>query len=165
MNSPELLRHAIELARAGNRDAARDVFLRVVEEDPRNELAWMWLAGLVDSLEDRIVACENVLTINPSNEKARGYLESLRRRMMASNSAKGEVERYVPPRKSDHRKEESLEEARLLEQDGKFDEALLIYKIEAAKAKDTETFNEMYKRIIRIEQMQFEKVQYISPRA
>lgn len=164
MNSPELLRHAIELARAGNRDAARDVFLRVVEEDPLNELAWMWLAGLVDSLEDRIVACENVLTINPSNEKARGYLESLRRRM-ASDNAKGEVERYVPPHKSDPRKEEPLEEARLLEQDGKFDEALLVYKIEAAKAKDTETFNEMYKRIIRIEQMQFEKVQYVSPRA
>ena len=73
MDTSDLLRQAVGLARAGKKDTARDVFLRVVEEDPHNELAWMWLAGLVDSLEDKIIACENVLTINPSNEKAAVY--------------------------------------------------------------------------------------------
>jgi hypothetical protein len=27
----------------------------------------VWLSGLVHSLEDRIIACENALTINPEN--------------------------------------------------------------------------------------------------
>ena len=149
MNSSELLRHALELARAGKKDAARDVFLRVVEEDPRNELAWMWLAGLVDSIEDQIVACENVLTINPSNEKARAYLDGLeRRRNLKSVSGKIENKKTVPQPK----KRDPLEEAKYLEQEGKFDKALMIYKVEAAKASDTVTFNELYKRIIYLEQ-------------
>ena len=163
MNPSDLVRHAIEQARAGKRDTARDMFLRVVEEDPRNELAWMWLAGLVDSLEDKIIACENVLTINPSNERARDYLDSLNHRKRSPVSV-GEVwKKEVTKKQSAQR--EPLEEAKFLEQDGKFDEALMIYKVEAAKARDTGTFNEMYKRIIRIERMQAEKIKYVSPRA
>lgn len=162
MNSSDLLRHAVELARAGKKDAARDVFLRVVEEDPRNELAWMWLAGLVDSIEDQIVACENVLTINPLNEKARAYLDGLeRRRNLKGVSGKIENKKTVPQPK----KRDPLEEAKYLEQEGKFDEALMIYKVEAAKASDTVTFNELYKRITYLEQRQAEKIQYVSPRA
>lgn len=159
MNSSDLLRHAVELARAGKKDAARDVFLRVVEEDPRNELAWMWLAGLVDSLEDKVIACENVLTINPSNERARNYLERLRNRKTAT----GPLVKDNSKRQIVHR--DPLEDAKYLEQDGRFDEALMIYKVEAAKAGDTQTFNDLYKRISRIEQRQSEKIQYVSPRS
>ena len=163
MNSSGLLRHAIELARAGKREAARDVFLRVVEENPRDELAWIWLAGLVDSLEDKIIACENVLAINPSNEKARNYLESLNRKQ-AAFIAIGGVEKKEIIKKQDN-KNNPLEQAKYLEQEGKFDEALMIYKIEAAKASNMKTFNEIYKRITRIEQVQFDKIRYVSPRA
>lgn len=160
MNSSDLFRQAVELARAGKRDAARDAFLRVVDEDPRHELAWMWLAGLVDSLEDRIIACENVLTINPSNEKARRYLGSLVRKKESSGGTG----------KSDIAKKQSvqwepLEEARFLEQEGKFDEALLIYKVQAAKANSPGAFNEIYRKITQIERMQAEKIKFVSPRA
>jgi tetratricopeptide (TPR) repeat protein len=58
---------------------ARDLLIELVEVDPHNELAWIWLSGLVDSLEDRIIACENVLTINPANETVRRYLAELQR--------------------------------------------------------------------------------------
>ena len=43
----------------------------------------MWLSGLVDLLEDRIIACENLLTINPANENVRAYLADLRRDQQA----------------------------------------------------------------------------------
>jgi tetratricopeptide (TPR) repeat protein len=162
VNSSELLRHAVELAHAGKKNAARDAFLRVVEDDSHNELAWMWLAGLVDSIDDQIIACENVLTINPSNEKARAYLEELEsRRNLKGASGKIENKETSPQPK----KRDPLEEAKYLEQDGKFDEALMIYKVEAAKAKDTHIFDEIYKKIIHIEHMQFDKIQYVSPRA
>lgn len=162
MNSSDLLHHAIELARSGEKDAARDAFLRVVDEEPSNELAWMWLAGLMDSLEDKIVACENVLAINPSNEKAIEYLGRLRRRMSVKDVAGGIGNKKV---ESQPIKGNPLEGAKYLEQDGKLDEALMIYKVEAAKAKDTATFNEIYKEIIRVEAIQADKIQYISPRA
>jgi tetratricopeptide (TPR) repeat protein len=161
VNFSDLLHQAVGLARAGKNDVARDIFLRVVEDDPYNELAWMWLAGLVDTLEDKIVACENVLTINPKNEKAQKYLESLRWRLPV------EVPTPVVEKKNDTRPahKDPIDEAKFLEQDGKFDEALLIYKVEAARAQNPQTFNEMYRRITNIEQRQFEKIQYITPRA
>ena len=156
MNSSDLLRHAIELARAGKKDTARDMFLRVVEDDPRNELAWMWLAGLVDSLEDKIIPCENVLTVNPSNEKARYYLERLKsRKRMDVPTVEENIKHPKDP----------LEDAKYLEQDGKFDEALMIYKVEAAKTDDRGRFNDLYRRINLIEQRLAEKIQFVAPRA
>lgn len=162
MNPNDLYGQAVRLARAGQRGAARDAFLRVIEEDPGNELAWMWLAWLVDSLEDRIIACENVLTINPSNEKVRKHLERLKHHK-ASGLPGRTVDKKDVTKKRDAR-EDPLGKARYLEQDGKFDEALMIYKVEAAKTGDTATFNEIYKKIIRIERIQEEKIQYVPPR-
>jgi tetratricopeptide (TPR) repeat protein len=77
MSSGEVLQRAIQAARAGRKVEARDLLIALVDVDPQNELAWVWLSGLVDSLEDRIIACENVLTINPANEKVRAYLMEL----------------------------------------------------------------------------------------
>ncbi len=77
--SIEGLQKAIQAARAGRKVEARDLLIQIVEVDPQNEMAWVWLSGLVDSLEDRIIACENVLTINPANQKVRMYLEELQR--------------------------------------------------------------------------------------
>jgi tetratricopeptide (TPR) repeat protein len=80
MSSVDVLQRAIQAAHDGRKVEARDLLIKIVEVDPQNEVAWMWLAGLVDSLEDRIIACENVLTINPANEKIRAYLERLQNR-------------------------------------------------------------------------------------
>ena len=79
MSSTENLQIAIQAARAGRKVEARDLLIQLVEVDPQNEMAWVWLSGLVDSVEDRMIACENVLTINPANHKIRGYLEVLRK--------------------------------------------------------------------------------------
>lgn len=77
MDSAEILRQALQAARNGRELTARDLFRDVVRLDPNNELAWMWLSGLLDPLEDRIAACERVLAINPGNRKIQAYLEQL----------------------------------------------------------------------------------------
>jgi len=77
MDSAELLRQAIQAARLGRELTARDLFQDIVRMDPENEIAWMWLSGLLDPLEDRIAACERVLSINPENQKMRVYLDKL----------------------------------------------------------------------------------------
>lgn len=84
MSSAEVLQRAIQAARAGRKVEARDLLINLVEVEPRNEMAWIWLSGLVDTVEDQIIACENVLTINPSNEKVRLYLTELQKRQQSS---------------------------------------------------------------------------------
>jgi tetratricopeptide (TPR) repeat protein len=77
MREDQLLQQAISAARAGRELTARDIFLEIVEINPSNELAWMWLTGLLDELDDCIYACEKVLEINPLNDNARDYLDQL----------------------------------------------------------------------------------------
>jgi len=72
-----LLQQALTAARAKHELTARDLFLEVVEINPRNEIAWMWLIGLLDDLDDCIYACEMVLNINPHNGQTRQYLAQL----------------------------------------------------------------------------------------
>ena len=73
------LAEGISHAKAGRREQARDLLLRVVERDERNAPAWLWLSGLVDDPQDRRVALENVLDIDPDNAPARKGLEWLDR--------------------------------------------------------------------------------------
>jgi len=77
MSTADLLRQAIQAARSGREMTARNLFQDVVRIDPNNELAWMWLSGLLDPLGDRIAACERVLSINPGNRQIRTYLDQL----------------------------------------------------------------------------------------
>lgn len=77
MDSAELLYKAIQAARSGRELTARDLFQDVVRAEPDNEIAWMWLSGLLDPLEDRLAACERVLTINPNNRQIRAYRDKL----------------------------------------------------------------------------------------
>lgn len=78
-DTTELLQQGIALAKAGRRDEARTILMQVVEQDERNESAWLWLSGVVDSDDDKAVALENVLTLSPNNEWARRGLQMLGR--------------------------------------------------------------------------------------
>jgi tetratricopeptide (TPR) repeat protein len=65
-----LLQQGIAAARAGQREEARALLMRVVEADERSEQGWLWLAGVVDDPEDMRTCLENVLDLNPGNVKA-----------------------------------------------------------------------------------------------
>ena len=77
MNTINLYELGISAAERGDREQARSLLLQVVEDNPHHEEAWIWLCDLVDDPEDRIIALENVLTINPENKDARVLLETL----------------------------------------------------------------------------------------
>lgn len=55
---------------SGDRQQALDLLMRVIEADEHNEEAWLWLSGAVEELEDQQIALENVLAINPDNERS-----------------------------------------------------------------------------------------------
>ena len=163
MSSSEIVQRAIQSARAGRRTEARDLLLQVVETDPQNETAWMWLSGLVDSLEDRIIACENVLTINPANERVRAYLADLQRYRQNLLAGKDNDDANDLLQPANHLKADPLARAQQLEQLGKFEDALNAYKELAGKAKNSREFDQIYKQILRIEGLRNENIRYVAP--
>jgi hypothetical protein len=78
-----LLQKAVEAYKAGRRGEARALLLKYVEEDQSNELAWLLLSNLVPELEDRIIALENALTLNPDNTRAAAQLWKLKQKRYA----------------------------------------------------------------------------------
>jgi tetratricopeptide (TPR) repeat protein len=77
----ELLRWGQQAARAGDRLVAYRLFVRALEVDPTNEYAWLWRAGTCDRSEEAIRCLEQVLLINPNNERARRGLSESKRRL------------------------------------------------------------------------------------
>ena len=75
-----LLLAGIAAAKAGQREAARQLLTQVVECDERNATAWLWLGGAVDTLDDQEVCLENVLTLDPGNEAAQKGLAWVRQK-------------------------------------------------------------------------------------
>ncbi len=73
----QLLRDGITAARAGQKERARDLLLRAIEQNERSEPAWLWLSGIVDDPEERRICLENVLAINPNNAAALAGLRFL----------------------------------------------------------------------------------------
>jgi hypothetical protein len=62
----------------------------VLDYEPRNETAWVWLSYVVDTFEDRQICLENVLTINPNNKYAQRGLNQLRELTVTRLTAKPE---------------------------------------------------------------------------
>jgi Tol biopolymer transport system component len=75
-NNPiqERLRAGIEAVKRGDKTNAQRLLRQVLDSEPRNEVAWMWLASALDNLQDRKQALEQVLKINPNNERAQNAL-------------------------------------------------------------------------------------------
>lgn len=65
-----MLRTGVKLAQEGSRAEARHLLLRVAEAEPQNETAWLWLASISEYPEELLIFLQNVLKINPQNERA-----------------------------------------------------------------------------------------------
>lgn len=76
----ELFQTAVKKAKAGERDQARKLLLTLVERNPQHELAWLWLSELVPEPEDKIIALENALTLNPERPQTQTRLTQLRQK-------------------------------------------------------------------------------------
>ena len=73
----QLLNDGIAAAKAGNKVEARRLIEEVLAKNDRLERAWLALAGLVDTPRERRICLENVLEINPNNERARQAISQL----------------------------------------------------------------------------------------
>jgi tetratricopeptide (TPR) repeat protein len=71
------LRAGITAVKTGNLKQGRELLEAVLVADERNEMAWLWLSGAVETDEERQICLENVLTINPENGLAQKGLAKL----------------------------------------------------------------------------------------
>ncbi len=80
------IQRALKALRAGDKEQARSLLLSVVDEQEDNERAWLYLSAAVETLEEQQICLENVLAINPANEKARQGLERVNKALAARRS-------------------------------------------------------------------------------
>jgi tetratricopeptide (TPR) repeat protein len=75
-----LLKEGIAAARAGDREEARRLLLRVTELDEQNAEAWLWLSSVTDTLADKLVYLEQAVELDPDNDEAQAALERVRQK-------------------------------------------------------------------------------------
>ncbi|MFN8475879.1 MAG: ABC transporter substrate-binding protein [Anaerolineae bacterium] len=63
--SLNLTRRAILAYQSGHPETARELLAEAIQDDPQNELAWLWLAALAHSNHDKRYCLERALEINP----------------------------------------------------------------------------------------------------
>lgn len=77
MNNSNSLKDAIAAIRAGNKDIAQKILLEILDDNPRNEDAWLWLTRTAKSTAKQREYLEKVLEIDPNHETALKALEIL----------------------------------------------------------------------------------------
>ena len=85
-NREELLMMAETTAKRGQREPARMMFRRVLEQDKRNERAMIWLARLAKTQKERQQWLERIVAINPHNEVAQKQLDKMAYRHAAKEN-------------------------------------------------------------------------------
>jgi tetratricopeptide (TPR) repeat protein len=101
--------------RAGKHENARAALLRVLEAEPHNELAWLWLSRAMPTLEQSLRCIEHLLSFSPRNAQALEALDVLKVRLLLEESA---VLRAAPSTPSTPQRRyllgEALVEARII---------------------------------------------------
>jgi tetratricopeptide (TPR) repeat protein len=72
-----LLNEGISALKSGDKTRARDLLGQAIRRNPRDERAWLWLSGAVQTDTERRQCLERVLTLNPHNAAARSGLAML----------------------------------------------------------------------------------------
>ena len=101
-NTPNSLRLGIETARNGQHEAARKHLMAVLEQEPDNIPAMFWLSFVAASPQESLSLLEQVLVLEPDNERAKAGLRWARERLSASavetkSPADGDASPSFPP--------------------------------------------------------------------
>jgi tetratricopeptide (TPR) repeat protein len=168
------LRQAIQAAKAGHRAEALELLLNLVEADPHQELAWLWLSELVDDPQDKIIALENALALNERPAVAQ-RLAKLREQfaipppplefdsepLFIKAEPQPEVWHYAPPKPDE---DPLLTQAKAYEEAGDLKQAIKAYRRAKRKAKSPVDSYRAEQRLIEVEkQYQLSRIKETSP--
>jgi tetratricopeptide (TPR) repeat protein len=85
--STDNLNYAVQLVKSGNKQGALPILKEIVQDDPNNENAWLWLYSCSDRTEQKRYCLQQALRINPNNQNARKALDNLERLSSSPNPA------------------------------------------------------------------------------
>lgn len=88
----QLLKDGIAAAKSGDKPLARQRLHEVTGLEPRNELAWLWLGGVAETPHDAVDALQQVLEINPANDRAKAGLKAARLQAGIADARQGNKE-------------------------------------------------------------------------
>lgn len=91
------LQEAVQLAQQGRRDDARRLLWQVVQSEPNNEMAWLWLASVAADQPEYQRALNEVLRINPDNGQARQLLADLQKQQPPAGASGPTMVGATPP--------------------------------------------------------------------
>jgi twitching motility two-component system response regulator PilG len=72
-----LFQEALKAARLGQKAEARQMLMEVSQIDSGNELVWLWLASVAETVEEAVSFLQRVLEIKPGHERATQWLTKL----------------------------------------------------------------------------------------
>lgn len=75
--SEQQLAEAVRLSRQGQDAEARRLLVQILERQPSNEQAWLWLGRILPDIAQRRYCLERVLKLNPESSQAHEALEVL----------------------------------------------------------------------------------------
>jgi CheY-like chemotaxis protein len=73
-----LVQRGIDAAGENRTDFARQCFEQAIGHESENEMAWLWMASIADSEDEKTAYFERVLSVNPANATALFSLEAIR---------------------------------------------------------------------------------------
>lgn len=73
----EDIQKAIALAKSGNKSEAKILFEKIVAQDPKIEIGWLWLTACVETDDEKLYYLHKVLEVNPNNITAQKAIEKL----------------------------------------------------------------------------------------
>lgn len=75
--SKTFVQRGIDATKESQKDFAKQCFLQAIVHDNQNEMAWLWLASVAGSDEEKSMHLQKVLNINPENATALSSLKSI----------------------------------------------------------------------------------------
>jgi len=73
----ETLNQAVSYIKVGEKEKAKRLLIQVLKDNPKNELAWLWMTRCVATREQKTECYKRVLDINPDNKFAQDGLKKL----------------------------------------------------------------------------------------
>jgi tetratricopeptide (TPR) repeat protein len=96
-DTEQLLSAGIEALKAGDTARARELLGQAIRRNPRDERAWLWLSGAMNTDDERRQCLERVLQLNPHNAAARSGLAMLADAAAPSAAAPAAAPATPPP--------------------------------------------------------------------
>jgi hypothetical protein len=92
ISTKDLVQQGLTAARVGDLDDARRLLTQATEQAPNSVAAWLGLAGVVDSLEEKKQCFDRVLALDPDNAEAQAGLALVERKLAEFSPAANDAE-------------------------------------------------------------------------